>query len=127
MLNSVTLRKNISFLGSLKENWLPPNYCWWLNSSRKEAQHIFLSDNEIFQQKSQKVNKSQILNFLLKHLRHLISSLTWTDRTLLRMELNTFSSVIMDFFQKSQKSEQTANFELFIKAFASPQTGVQYQ
>ena len=120
MLNIVTLRRNISFLDSLKENWFPPNYCCWLNFSRKEAQHIFLSDTEIFQQKSQKVNKSQILNFLLKHLRHLISSLTWTDRTLIRMELDTFFSVIMDYFQKARKVNKSQILNFFIKAFASP-------
>ena len=29
-------------------------------------------------------------------------------------------------FSKSQKSDKTANFELFFKAFASPKPGAQY-
>ena len=69
ILNIVTLRRNISFLDSLKENWLPPNYCWWQNSSRKVVQHIFLSDNRLFQsQKSEQTANFEL--FLLKHLRH---------------------------------------------------------
>ena len=70
MLNIVTLRRNISFLDSLKENWLPPNYCWWLNSSRKAVQHIFLSDNGLFQKKPEKWTNRKFGTFLVKHLRH---------------------------------------------------------